>query len=151
MTIHETIKVGIAEALKARDEVKLRTYRSLVTAMTNEVVAKKRKPDEFLTDEEAQAVLKRSANQRKDSIEQFTKGGRAELAEPEQAELSVIEALLPAQMTHDEIEAIVQAKLAEHGVTDKSGAGKFMGLIMKEFAGRADGNEVKSVIDSLLS
>ena len=81
--------------------------------MTNEVVAKKRKPDEFLTDEEALVVLRRAVNQRKDSIEQFTNGGRAELAEPEQEELAVIETLLPRQMTREEIEPIAKTKLAE--------------------------------------
>jgi uncharacterized protein YqeY len=151
MTIHETIKAQIPEAMKARDEVKLRTLRSLVTAMTNEVVAKKRKPDEFLTDDEALAVLKRSANQRKDSIDQFTKGGRPELAVPEQEELTVIESYLPAQLSREEITAIVKAKMAEMGVTDKSGAGKFIGAVMGELKGKADGGEVKSVVDELLS
>jgi uncharacterized protein YqeY len=151
MTIHETIKTGIPEALKARDEVKLRTYRSLATAMTNEVVAKKRKPDEFLTDDEALAVLRRAVNQRKDSIEQFTNGGRSELAEPEQQELAVIEMLLPAQMTREDITLVAQAKLAEMGPIDKSGMGKFMGAVMQELKGRADGNDVKTVIESLIS
>lgn len=151
MTIHETIKAGIPEAMKAKDEVTLRTYRSLVTAMTNEVVAKKRKPDEFLTDEEAFVVLKRAANQRKDSIEQFTNAGRTELAEPEAAELSVIEALLPAMMSREEIETIARAKMSELGVTDKSGAGKFTGALMQELKGKADGGDVKAVVDSLLA
>ena len=119
MTIHEKIKSGIPEALKARDEVTLRTYRSLVTVMTNEVVAKKRKPDEFLTDEEAIVVLKRAVNQRKDSIEQFTNAGRLELAEPEQQELAIISTLLPAQLTDAEIEAIIKAKIEELLVTSR--------------------------------
>jgi uncharacterized protein YqeY len=150
MTIHETIKAGIPEAMKAKDEVKLRTYRSLVTAMTNEVVAKKRKPDEFLTDEESLAVIKRAANQRKDSIEQFENGGRAELAVPEKEELAILEALLPAQMSKSDIETIVKAKLAEAGITDKAGVGKFMGTLMQEFKGKADGGDVRAVVESLL-
>lgn len=148
--IHESIKDGIKEALKARDEVRLRTLRSLVTAMTNEVVAKKRKPDEFLTDDEALAVLKRSANQRKDSISQFESGGRSELAEPEKAELAVIESYLPAQMPREEIEAVVKAKIAEMGA-DKSKAGMLVGAVMKELKGSADGTVVKEIVDSLLS
>lgn len=150
MTIHEKIKAGIPMAMKARDEVALRTYRSLATAMTNEVVAKKRKPDEFLTDEEAIVVLKRAVNQRKDSIEQFTNAGRVELAEPEQQELGIISTLLPAQLTKEEIEAIVKAKVEEFGFSDKSQAGKFMGMVMKEMAGNADGTVVKEVIEALL-
>lgn len=136
--------------MKARDDVALRTYRSLVTAMTNEVVAKKRKPDEFLADEEAIVVLKRAVNQRKDSIEQFTNAGRVELAEPEQQELGIISTLLPAQLTKEEIEAIVKAKIEELGFSDKSQIGKFMGAVMKEMAGNADGTVVKEVIEALL-
>lgn len=150
MTIHETIKDGIKEALKAKDEVRLRTLRSLVTAMTNEVVAKKRKPDEFLTDEEALAVLKRASNQRKDSIEQFESGGRNDLAEPEKAELAIIETFLPAQMSEEEIAKVVQAKIAELSA-DKSKAGMLTGAVMKELKGKADGNVVKKIIDSLLT
>jgi uncharacterized protein len=137
--------------MKAKDEIQLRTYRSLATAMTNEVMAKKRKPDEFLTDEEALAVLRRSVNQRKDSIEQFEKAGRPELVVTEQEELAVIEALLPPQMTREDIAIFAQGKMVEMGVTDKSGAGKFIGVLMQELKGRADGGDVKAVVDSLLS
>lgn len=146
MSIHEDIKKGIPEAMKAKDEVTLRTYRSLVTAMTNEVVAKKRKPDEFLNDDEALAVLKRAANQRKDSIEQFDKAGRTELSEPEKLELAVIEKLLPAQMSREQVEAVVKAKKAE---MPDANAGMLMSAIMKELKGQADGAIVKEVMESL--
>jgi uncharacterized protein YqeY len=151
MTIHETIKAGIPDAMRAKDQVRLTVYRSLVTMMTNEVVAKKRKPDEFLNDEEALVVIKRASNQRKDSIEQYEKGGRPELAETEKIELAIIEELLPAQMPREEIEAAVREKMAALGVTDKSGAGKLTGAVMQELKGKADGGAVKEVVDSLLS
>jgi uncharacterized protein len=150
MALHEQIKAGIMEAMKAKDQVKLRTYRSLTTAMTNEVVAKKRKPDEFLTDEEALTVLKRAANQRKDSIEQFTAAGRTELAEPEQEELAVIQELLPEQMSREQVEEVVRAKIAELGVTDKSGTGKLTGAVIQELKGKADGGMVNEVVKALL-
>jgi uncharacterized protein len=150
MTIHESVKAGIPEAMKAKDEVRLRTLRSLVTMMTNEVVAKKRKPDEFLADEEALAVVKRAANQRKDSIAQFESAGRNDLAEPEKAELSVLESFLPAQMTREQVEAIAKAKVAEMGA-DKSKAGMIVGAVMKEVKGQADGGLVKEVVDALLA
>ncbi len=146
MSIHESIKAGIKDAMKARDEVKLRTLRSLVTAMTNEVVAKKRKPDEFLTDEEALAVLKRASNQRKDSIEQFENAGRNELADPEKAELAVIESFLPAQLSREEIEKVVKEKKAQ---MPDANVGMLTGAIMKELKGQADGAVVKEVIESL--
>ena len=148
--IHEQLKKSIPDAMRARDEVKLRTLRSLVTAMTNEVIAKKRKPDEFLTDDEAIMVLKRASNQRKDSIEQFEKAGRTDLAEPEKLELAIIESYLPAQMSQADIESAVKAKMAEMGVTSKAEAGKFLGALMKDLKGKADGGAVKAVVDSLL-
>ena len=151
MAIHETIKQSIPEALRAHDEVRLRTLRSLVTAMTNEVIAKKRKPNEFLTDDEAIAVVKRAANQRKDSIEQFEKASRNDLAEPEKAELAILESYLPSQMTREEILPIAKAKMTELGVSTKADAGKFTGALMKDLKGKADGGDVKAVVDSLLS
>ena len=151
MTLHETIKAGIPDALRARDEVRLRTLRSLATMMTNEVVAKKRKPDEFLTDDEALAVVKRASNQRKDSIEQFEAAGRHELAIPEKEELAVIESFLPEQMSAEEIESVVRAKMLEMGITEKKDAGRFTGAVMQELKGKADGAAVKAVIDSLLA
>jgi uncharacterized protein YqeY len=151
MSIHETLKKSIPDAMRAHDEVKLRTLRSIITLMTNEVVASKRKPDEFLADDEALAVIKRAANQRKDSIEQFTNGGRPELAEPEKAELSIIESYLPAMMSREDIEVIARAKMLELGIASKAEAGKFTGALMKDLKGRADGGDVKAVVDSLLA
>ncbi|MFA6503108.1 MAG: GatB/YqeY domain-containing protein [Candidatus Paceibacterota bacterium] len=151
MPIHETLKKSIPDAMRAHDEVRLRTLRSLVTAMTNEVVAKKRKPDEFLTDDEALAVIKRAANQRKDSIEQFTKAARLDLVEPEQLELAILESYLPTLMSHEEIEVIAKAKMAELGVSSSAEAGKLTGTLMKELKGKADGALVKVVVDSLLA
>ncbi|MDP1689753.1 MAG: GatB/YqeY domain-containing protein [bacterium] len=151
MAIHETLKKSIPEALRAHDEVRLRTLRSLITAMTNEVVAKKRKPDEFLTDEEALTVLKRASSQRKDSIEQFEKASRHDLAEPEKLELAIIESYLPQMMSREEIMPIAKAKMTELGVTGKSEAGKFTGALMKELRGKADGGDVKAVVDTLLT
>ena len=151
MSIHQSIKSAIPDALRAHDEVRLRTLRSLVTMMTNEVVAKKRKPDEFLTDEEALAVVKRAANQRKDSIEQFTNASRLDLVEPEIAELAVLESYLPALMSREEIEVIAKAKMEEMGVTSKAEAGKFTGALMKDLKGKADGGDVKAVVDTLLA
>lgn len=150
MTIHESLKKAIPDAMRAKDNVKLTTLRSLVAAMTNEVVAKKRKPDEFLTDDEALVVLKRAASQRKDSIEQFIKGGRPELAIPEEAELVIIETHLPAMMPRTEIETAAKAKMVELGISSKADAGKFIGALMKDLKGRADGTDVKAVVDNLL-
>lgn len=137
--------------MRAKDEVKLRTLRSLVTMMTNEVITKKGKPTDFLGDEDALVVVKRAASQRKDSIEQFDKAGRGDLSEPEKAELAILESYLPAMMPYEEVLKIATAKAAEMGVSSKSEAGKFMGALMKDLKGQADGNDVKKAVDSLLS
>jgi len=151
MAIHEDLKKAIPDAMRAKDEVRLRTLRSLITAMTNEVMAKKRLPTEFLTDDEALAVLKRAANQRKDSIEQFEKGSRNDLAEPEKLELAIISSYLPAQMSVEEITAVAKTKATELGVTSKADANKLIGALMRDLKGKADGNDVKAVVDNLLT
>jgi uncharacterized protein YqeY len=148
---HPELKEAIKDAMRAKDAVRLAVLRGISAAATNEAVAKGKGPDALLSDDELLTVIMRAAKQRKDSIEQFTAGGRPELAEGEQAELAVIEALLPAQMSRDEIVAAAQAKATEMGVTDKTGANKLMGTLMKDLKGKADGTIVKEVVDGLFA
>ncbi len=138
-------------AMKARDMLKVNTLRGAMTAFTNELVAKGRKPTEELADPEAVTVLKRLAKQRQDSIEQFTKGNRPELADKESKELEVLKAYLPQTASREEIEKVALSKKAELGITDAAGAGKLMGAVIKEFAGRADGGDVKAVVQKILA
>lgn len=149
MSLQESIKGELKEALRAKDEVKLRTVRGMLTAFTNELVATSRKPQEILTDEEVVTVIRRLAKQRKESITQFVAGAREDLAEGERAELVVLESYLPILMSREEILKVVEAKKNELGVTDKAKAGILMGTIMKDLKGKADGPLVKDVIDSL--
>ncbi len=145
------IKSDMTAAMKARDSIKVNTLRGAMTAFTNELVAKGMKPTEEVSDDMAITVLKRLAKQRQDSIEQFTKGGRPELAEKEAQELSILKVYLPQTASREEIEKVARAKKDQLGVADKAGAGKLMGAVIKEFAGRADGADVKAVVDQLLS
>lgn len=147
----QQIKTDMTAAMKARDTLKVNTLRGAMSAFTNELVAKGKKPTEELADNDAVAVLKRLAKQRKDSADQFTTGGRPELAEKELSELKIIEAYLPQTAGREEIEKVARAKKAELGVADISGLGKLTGAVMKQFAGRADGNDVKAVIQGLFS
>lgn len=149
--LHEQIKNSIKEAMKSRDQVKLEVLRGLVTAFTNELVATKRTPQDMLTDEEALAVITRASKQRKDSIDQFTKGGRTDLAESEKAQLSIIEEYLPKLMDKSEVEKIVEAKYAELEIKDPTKKGMFMAQVMKDLKGKADGSVVKEVVDKLYS
>lgn len=148
-TLQQTIKSQIKEAMMAKDSVRLTVVRGLSSAITNELVAKGKMPTDSLTDEEVLAVIRRQVKQRKDAIDQFIAGGRPELAESEQAELSILEAYLPAMMPEADVKAFVLAKQTELGITDKKDAGKFMAEVMKDLKGKADGAVVKSVVDGL--
>jgi len=149
MTIHQTIKDGIKDAMIKKDEVRLTTLRSLQAAFMNEIIAKKIQGSE-IPDENALEVIRRLVKQRKDSIEQFTKGGREDLAKSEEAELKLLEVFLPQMMSKDEVKKIVEAKIAEAGSVDKGKIGQFMGSVMKDLKGKADGSVVKEVIEELI-
>ncbi len=149
--IHEDIKKGVKEAMIAKDALRLSVLRGLLAGFTNELVATKRTPQEMLPDEDAMKVITRQVKQRKDSIEQFTAGGRPELAESEKEELAILETFLPDMMSEDEIRKVVEAKKAEMGTIDKAKAGQFTGLIMKELKGKADGTLVKKIVDETLA
>src|SRR3989344_3983995 len=140
----QKIRADMTAAMKAKDSLRVDTLRGALAAFTNELVAKGRKPTEELADPNAITVLKRLAKQRREAAEQYAKGGRAELAQKETAELKIIEESLPQTASHEEIEKVARAKKEELGISDISGAGKLTGAVMKEFAGRADGNGVKN-------
>lgn len=150
MSLHTDIKGQLKEAMKAKDDVKLRTVRGMMTAFTNELVATGKKPQDELDDQGVLSVIKRLSKQRKESIVQFEAAGRQELADNEKAELAVLESYLPQMMSQEEIEPIAKAKLAEMGVTDKSKMGIAIGALMKDLAGKADGGDVKAVVEKLL-
>lgn len=149
MSLHEEIKNSIKDAMKAKDTVRLEVMRGLVTAFTNDLVAKGRTPQEMLSDEDALAVITRMAKQRKDSIEQFTKGGRMDLVEEEKPQLAILETYLPTLMSAEEVLVVARAKQAELALTDPTKKGMLMSAIMKDLKGKADGMVVKEAVDSL--
>ncbi|HEY4501441.1 MAG TPA: GatB/YqeY domain-containing protein [Candidatus Paceibacterota bacterium] len=145
------LKEMMKDAMRAKDATKLAVVRGLISNCTNEAVTRGKGPDGVLSEEEVLGVVMRAAKQRKDSIEQFTAGGRPELADGEKAELAILETMLPAQMSREEIEAAARAKAAELGVADKTGVNKLMGMLMKDLRGKADGTIVKEVVDTLFA
>lgn len=151
MSLHEKIKSEVKEAMMAKDAVRLSVVRNMISAFTNELVATGKTPQDILDDAGVLKVIKRLSNQRKDSIEQFVNGGRPELAESEKAELAILEKYLPTLMSHDEIKVIALAKKEALGITDKTKAGQLTGAIMKDLAGKADGGDVKAVVDELFN
>ncbi len=147
--LHEQIKSGLKDAMMAKEAVRLKSIRNMLAAFTNELVAKGKKPNEFLTDEEVLAVITRLAKQRKDSIEQFKKGNREDLVKEEESELAILETYLPKLMDQAEVEKVVRAKAEELGITDASKKGMLMSAIMKDLKGKADGTTVKNAVDQL--
>lgn len=135
--------------MKAHDDAKLRTVRSMLTAFTNELVATGKKPQDMLDDSGVLSVIKRLAKQRKESILQFDAAGRTELSAVEKEELAILESYLPTLMSQDAIRPLALAKKAEMGITDKAKMGMLVGSLMKDLQGKADGADVKIVVESL--
>ena len=152
MSLHQDIKGQLVGAMRAKDSLRLNVIRGLLASFTNEAVAKKRKPDEELSDGEVLFVISRAVKQRKDSIGQFEKGGRKDLVEAEKSELAILEGYLPTQMSRDEIEAYVKLKLTDPTTPEATRGNKnqFIGFVMKELKGRADGSLVKEVVDAIV-
>ncbi len=151
--IHETIKKGVTDALRAKDVLRLEVLRGLNALFLNEMIASGT-TEPFLADDKVLALIKRSSKQRKDSIEQFEKGGRSDLAEKEKAELVILNEFLPTLMSREEIKSIAQTRieaLKTAGAFDPKAGGKITGMIMKELAGKADGGDVKAVVEELLA
>lgn len=149
MSLQEQIKNNIKEAMKSGDKVRLEVMRGLATSFTNELVAKGRTPQDILSDEEAISVITRLSKQRKDSIDQFTKGGRMDLVEEESKQLAILSEYLPKLMEVQEIEDFVKSKISELGAIDSTKKGIFMATLMKDLKGKADGAIVKEVVDKL--
>lgn len=150
MTISERITQDITSAMKARDEHRLTTLRMVKSALKNKEIDK-RAP---LDDQEAMAVLNTLIKQRKDSIEQFTKGGRKELADKEAAEIVMIEGYMPKAAGEEEIAAIVRTTISEMGAPTMKDMGAVMKNVMAKFAAnstRVDGKIVSDTVKRLLS
>lgn len=141
----------MVSAMKAKEEVRLRVLRGLLALFTQELTATKRTPQDKLEDDEVLSLVKRSVKQRREAAEQFRAGGREDLAKNEEEEATFLVVYLPEMLGRGEIENVVKNKMEELGVSDKSGIGKLMGSVMAELKGKADGKDVKEVIESLLS
>ncbi|MFZ2187435.1 MAG: GatB/YqeY domain-containing protein [Candidatus Moraniibacteriota bacterium] len=150
MTLYETIGAHLKEAMKAGDASRRDTLRLLQSAMKN-VAIEKRKAAAELSDAEIEAVLRRLVKQRKDSVEQFRTGHREDLAVKEEAELTLLAAYLPQAMPEEELTALIESALKESGITAKAQMGQAMGAVMKAVAGRASGDDVRRIVESLLS
>lgn len=143
MPLIDTISAQIAAAMRAKDQMRLGALRMAKAALMNREVEKGR----ALEDAEAQQVMASLIKQRRDSIEQFRKGGREELAQKEEAEIEVLQAFLPPPVDHTEIERAVEEAIAETGATGAKDIGRVMKAVMPKFAsGTVDGKAVNQVV-----
>jgi len=143
MPLIETINRAIAESMKAKDQAKLVPLRMLKAALTNREVERGRALDES----EARQVVAALVKQRRDSIEQFLKGGRKDLADKETAEIAILEAYLPAAVDAADLERSVDAAIASTGAASAKDLGKVMKAVMADLAGKTvDGKVVNELV-----
>jgi uncharacterized protein len=146
MSLKETIQKDRIAAMREGDTAKRNALGMLLAAIKQEEVDGRT----TLNDEAVLAVLQKQAKQRRESIADYEKAGRAEMAANEQAELTIIESYLPQQMGREEVAAIAAEIIAELGITDAKGMGQIMGKLMPKVKGKADGRLVNDVVRDLL-
>jgi uncharacterized protein YqeY len=148
MSLEQTLSADIVTAMKAKDQTRLTALRMLKTALTNKSIEKGRALDGA---EELQ-VVSMLVKQRRDSIEQFTKGGRQDLADKEQAEIGILTGYLPAAASDEDVAAAVTAAIAETGAASARDMGKVMKAVMAALAGKTvDGKKVSEAVKARLS
>jgi uncharacterized protein len=150
MSIQERIDSDLKEAMRAKDTTKLAVLRMLKSALKYGAIAKSGAEAE-LSDAEAAQVIRKQAKQRQDSIESFEKGGRVELAQKEQKELSILNDYLPQAMSADEVAQTVRETIAEVGATSKAQMGAVMKAVQAKVAGRVDGKTLSQEVSRQLS
>lgn len=150
MTLQERLDSDLKEAMRAKDATKLGVLRMLKSALKYAAIAKSGAEAE-LSDAEAAQVIRKQARQRQDSIESFERGGRAELARKEQAELSILNAYLPQAMSAEEIEKAVREAVAAVGATSKAQMGVIMKILQAKVGGRVDGKTLSQEVSRQLS
>ncbi|MDB6136208.1 MAG: aspartyl/glutamyl-trna amidotransferase subunit b-related [Verrucomicrobiales bacterium] len=149
MSLHTDIADQMKEAMRSKDSITLNTLRALKSALKYAAIEKLGAERE-LDGPDAIAVIRKQIKQRRDSLESFQANGRPELAEKEQAELSVLERFLPAALTEAEIDALVTAVIAETGAAGKADMGKVMKALQQRTEGRADGRALSQAVGKQL-
>ena len=147
-SLRERLRADLKDAMRARDATRRGTIRLVEAAIKNAEIEKR---GGELSEQDIQAILQRQVKQRQDSIEQYEQAGRSDLADVERAEIAVIEAYLPQQMSRAEIEAAARDVIQQTGASGPSDRGKVMGQLMPKLRGQADGATVNAVVSELLA
>jgi len=146
MNLAERLSDDMKQAMKSQDKFRLTTIRMVRATIKNQEIDLKR----ALDDNEVLEILSREIKQRKDSLQEFNKAGRADLAETVSAEIDIISQYLPEQLTEEEVKSIVQQTIQETGASSKADMGKVMGALMPKVKGRADGKLVNQLVQQFL-
>jgi len=147
VSLKDKISDDLKQALRESDDVRKRTLRLLLAAVHNAEIEK----GGPLDDSGALAVIAKQAKQRRESAEEFRKGGRQDLVEREEAEEAVLQTYLPAAMSREEIATAARKVIAEVGAQGPQDVGKVMPVLVKQLAGRAEGSEISAVVRELLA
>lgn len=147
MSLQERISQEIKAAMLAKDADRLSALRMLKSTLGYVQIEKK---TETLADADVVALVQKEVKKRRDSVEQFEKGGRPELAAKEKAEIAVLETFLPKALPAEELEALVRATIQELGATGKKDMGPVIKAVQAKAAGRADGKTISSLVGKLL-
>ncbi|MRR17850.1 MAG: GatB/YqeY domain-containing protein [Deltaproteobacteria bacterium] len=147
MDINTMINEQMVTAAKAKDKIRLSAIRMLKTALHNKEIDLMRP----LSETETMQILSGLVKQRKDSIEQFAKGGRNDLVEKEEAELKILQEFMPQQMSDEDVEGIIRKAIAEVGAVSVKDMGKVMKVLMPQITGKADGKAAGEKVKALLS
>jgi len=145
MELFKRLQNDLKEALKEKDSFKMNTIRLILAALQNEQISKGKENE--LTDEDVQAVLRKEAKKRKESVDVYKSAQRDELAKQEQEELDLIKTYLPEEMSDEQLEGIVSEAVA----SGEQNFGKLMGAVMQQTKGRADSSRVKEAIEKALN
>lgn len=145
-TLTEKVRSDMTAAMKEQAKDRLSTLRMLQSALKNEQI----NSGHELSDEEAMSVIRKAVKQRQDSIEQYTKGNRPELADKERAEMEILKSYLPPELTDDEIESGVREIVASTGAQSKKDMGKVMKEATAKYKGRVDGKKIQEIVSRLL-
>ncbi len=146
MGLKDDIAAAVKDAMKKREKLRLGVLRMLMSEMKNRQIESRKD----LEDADILQVITRMVKQRNDSAEQFTKGGREELAVKEMCEIEVLQGYLPEALSEADLEKLVQEAIAETQATSKKDMGKIMKVVMPKIAGRADGKAVNQMVARLL-
>jgi uncharacterized protein YqeY len=146
MGLKKKLEDDLRQALKDKDDVRKKTIRLALAAIQNAEIAKR----EDLDDGEVLSVLSKEAKIRRESVEQFAKGGRQDLVSQQELELEILKQYLPTQLSEEEIEAQAREVVSEVGATSLSQMGDVMRVLMPQLKGKADGQLVSTVVKAIL-